>query len=417
MRVSSSAPTGSLVILAALFAGCSNNPPASQSLPLGPSVTASALSGRPDLAPQILEGGLTPLKLLELQAEGKLPSWVSPPLLRRMIKAREGRRPHLNVRHHTGRVVFWTSNGSYDYLIGLSEQHKTLAVIDTASNGCYAPATVKVDHQRNVWIACELNNSVGVAVQEYSKAGVLKNSFTGMPCKGSGCQSSFAYIYDGGSTAKNVFGAVSLAGVLMCKSSSCEWKYFTGFVYWPAGNPSGKITGVTLPYGDPGVESVGFMDLDKSGNIWFDYYGCPSSEWCGYALGEITNPTSPSFGFNTILSPASFDPCPAGIYVSNQRGAETLNVTDTCSREIYQYHMPVTSGSKPFKVLGPTPSDLGGYGEPISGGFNKTDTSIAQGDAYGWLDLGDVSSNKWETAANVDTVPGLFGAAYTPSDR
>lgn len=382
-------------------------------------MTTSAAGSHPDIGPEILKGGLNPLKLLKLQAEGKLPSWVSRRVLQRMIKAREGPRPHLNVLHDTGRVVVWTSNSSYDYLVGISKRQKTRALTDTAPNGCYMPFTVKVDRERNVWTACELNNSVGGAVQEYSRYGFLKNSYNASPpCSPSaGCQSSFAYIYDGGATAKNVFGAVSFAGTYTCNLGGCNWQYYVGFVYWTRGKPYGYNKFVALPYGDPGVESVGFMDFDKSGNIWFDYYGCQSLESCGYALGEITNPASPSFGFNTIFAPGAFDSCPAGIYMSKAGGAETLNVTDTCSREIYQYHMPVKSSSTPFNVLGPTPSDLGGHGEPVSGGFNKTDTSVVQGDAYGWLDIGSVSSNSWKTAANIDTIPSLSGAAYTPSDR
>lgn len=52
-------------------------------------MTTSAAGGHPDIGPEILKGGLNPLKLLKLQAEGKLPSWVSRRVLQRMIKARE----------------------------------------------------------------------------------------------------------------------------------------------------------------------------------------------------------------------------------------------------------------------------------------------------------------------------------------
>lgn len=375
----------------------------------------------PEVGTEISKGGLTPLKLLELQSEGKLPSWISRPLLQRMIEAREGPRPHLDVRQDAGRVAVWTSNARDDYLIGLSKWHKTVAVIDTASNGCQMPFTVKVDHERNVWTACALNGSSlnpssGGAIQEYSRAGFLKKSYAAVPpCNPrAGCRYAFAYINDGGKFGEHVFGALSLAGVQMCYSGDCAWQYFTGFIYWAAASPSGKIKNLPLP--SPGVETVGFMDFDKYGNIWFDYYGCQSRESCGYALGEITNPTSPSFGFNLILTPRSFDSCPEGIYVSEHGGAETLNVTDTCSREIYQYRMPVTPKSKPFNALGPTPTDHGN-GEPLSGGFNKTDTSVAQADAYGWLDIGNVADNGWKAAANLYTVPYLLGAAYTPSDK
>lgn len=422
MRLLPGTTRGGSLLLSALLAGCSNAAQAPLSLPLGRSVTTSSFGNRLDIDPYILKGGLTPLKLLELQAEGKLPSWVSHSVLQRMIEARESPRPHFDVRQDTSWVALWTSNGSHNYLIGLSKQYKTVAVIDTASNGCNLPFTVKVDHSRNVWTACELNasslnQSVGGAMQEYSRTGLLKNSYNATPpCNPSaGCRSAFAYIYDGGSTVKNVFGALSLAGVYTCNSGGCQWQYFTGFIYWSEGDPSGKIKNIPLPY--PRAQSVGFMDFDESGNIWFDYYGCESRGLCGYALGEITNPTGPSVGFKTIFGPGSFDSCPAGIYISKQDRAETLNVTDRCNREIFQYRMPVTASSTPFNALGPTPTDHGGYGQPISGGFNRTQRSIALADGNGWLDIGNVSSNTWKTAANVDTIPSLSGAAYTPSDR
>lgn len=67
-------------------------------------------------------------------------------------------------------------------------------------------------------------------------------------------------------------------------------------------------------------------------------------------------------------------------------------------------------------MSGPTPTNNGGYGQPISGGFNRSQKSIAQADGDGWLDIGNVSTNTWKTAANVNTIPSLSAAAYTHSD-
>lgn len=403
MRLSSAPVKAlSLVTLVAVFSGCSN-------------------PSQGQINPQTPSGGIAPLQLLKMQADGKLPSWVPRPILEQMIDARQAPRPEFNIRPNGGHVALWASNASYDYLLGFDRRHRTVAAINTAANGCYMPFTVKVDRARNVWTACELRQGIGGAVQEYSSAGVLENNYVGMPpCEQyDGCVYVFAYIYDEGNTATTVFGAVSLAGIEIC-NPTCSWLYYTGFLYWPAGNPSGNEKFVPLPYGKPGVQSVGFMDIDRYGNIWFDFIGCKTRSRCGPALGELVKPTSAKPKFRTILAPGSFDECPEGIYISKKHRRETLNVTDSCTRELYQYHMPVTSRSKPFNVLGPTPT-IEGRGMPMSGGFSRFGTDVVQADSYGWLDVGNVSRNAWRTSAHVHVnaalLPSLLGASYTPSDK
>jgi hypothetical protein len=92
-----------------------------------------------------------------------------------------------------------------------------------------------------------------------------------------------------------------------------------------------------------------------------------------------------------------------------------LNVTDGGTRLTYQYHLPVTRNSTPFNTLGPTTMDKQGYGFPISGGFNKTESALALSDKYGWIDVGEVSANTWKRQPNGLCPCG--GAAFTPSDK
>jgi hypothetical protein len=154
------------------------------------------------------------------------------------------------------------------------------------------------------------------------------------------------------------------------------------------------------------VYGVAYMDLDSSGNIWFDYYGCNSGSVCGYGIGEITTPTTSTPTFVSIKSPG-FLQCAGGVYTSAK--STTVNVIDSCSRTMYQF---ATTGSQ-TGTLGP----IGRLGDPISGGFNAADTKIAVGDDKGWLDVGKVKTSKWSTARNAYFGDGLMGAAYTPSDK
>jgi hypothetical protein len=42
---------------------------------------------------------------------------------------------------------------------------------------------------------------------------------------------------------------------------------------------------------------------------------------------------------------------------------------------------------------------------------------MAIGDASGWLDIGNVATNRWHGVGNPNFYSGLNGAAYTPSDK
>src|SRR5262249_17871345 len=144
---------------------------------------------------------------------------------------------------------------------------------------------------------------------------------------------------------------------------------------------------------------VYFMDEDNSGNLWFTYYGCLQyyPYTCGNGLGEISNPTSPSWTFTSVEAPGTYL-CAGGVYVSN--AGAVLNVTDPCTRYTYQYALPLSVGGGPSHTLGPTPANAFGYGDPVSGGFSQNGSKIILGDSQGWLDRGEVFSNTWKAKAN-----------------
>jgi hypothetical protein len=192
---------------------------------------------------------------------------------------------------------------------------------------------------------------------------------------------------------------------------SCYYYYFcyvigTGVEWWPAGQPSARPTidfiASTL------VSRIYFMDEDSSGNLWFTFAGHRDG-----GLGEIINPTSPSWQLS-IVEPAGTYQCPGGVYVSN--AGAVLNVTDPCTRDTYQYALPLATSGSPTNTLGPTPANSFGQGFPVSGGFNASGTKLILADSYSWLDRGEVLSNKWKAKTNPN-VQAPQGAAFTPSDK
>jgi hypothetical protein len=208
---------------------------------------------------------------------------------------------------------------------------------------------------------------------------------------------------------------------MLRRPPSFPYFYESGFFWWNANQPSATPTYITLGGGIGGNGGppiiVYYMGVDSSGNIWFDYGIQFGSNPYTYGLAEITSPTS-----DPILKPieprnfvGGVYENPGGVYVSSH--GKTLNVVDSLRREIFQYHLPLSPSGAPFNVLGPTYTDVQGYGFPVEGGFNKKETQMALGDVYGWLDFGAVSSNGWTAVANPNFYAGLFGAAYTPSDK
>ena len=382
---------------------------------LGSAGRSEAITDHSSRVPDFGGGRLTPLMLLTLQAEGKLPGPAPRPVLQNQLREiTSHRRPHFRFHGDTASVGIWASNPTYGFLIGQNKRGiKTIATIDAQANGCYYPQAVKIDRARNIWTGCEFNAQYnGGAVQEYSRAGNLVNTYSWTLCPpSSGDCNTDAYGYDGAANASEVFAAVAQYQLQIC-TPSCVTSYGSGFEHWPANSPFVTPTFISLPYGSP-VLSVYYMDLDSLGNIWFDYYGQSGSDY-GFGLAEITSPTSSSWQFVSRL-PIGSIACPGGVYVSN--GGNKLNVTDACARTISQYALPWAPSEEPTAVLGPTLLNIAGYGEPIAGGFNRGDTSIVQGDGYGWLDIGTVSSNAWKSVSSFNFAGEVEGAAYTPSDK
>jgi hypothetical protein len=402
----------SCAVALALLAGCSSSQN-SATLPSS-GIGAQAQQGA---GANAVHGKITPMKLLELQAAGKMPGFAPRKAMERMLKYYQGH-PHQQFRaHRTGAgVAIWATNPEYSYLIGMNKStKKVLTYSDTGDYGSYDPITVKVDHSKNVWVANEENSSYeGGAVQEYGSSGSYMNTYSFNPNCGSGyVYYCYGYGLDSAENSSNVFAGMPYF------YTDTEYGFDTGsgIFKFTNGDPSGGSTyyafsdknddyncTVYSAY-DYQCDEVYYMDVDNSGNVWFDFSGSG-----GAGLGELTQ-----YGtYNVIFGSGTYG-FPGSVYVSNS--GTVLNVTDQDSRMTYQYHLPVTSSSSAFASFGPTSTNIQGQGDPIGGGMNATDTQMIFGDEGGWLDRCTISANKCKAIANINLPYGSSGAAFSPSDK
>lgn len=369
-----------------------------------------------------VHGKMTPLRLLEMQAAGKIPGFASRKTMERMLKYYK-EHPKQQFRGHrtSPGISVWATNPEYSYLIGMNKSTRKVVTYDyTGDWGGYDPITVKVDHSKNAWVANEDNSSYnGGNVQEYSSSGSFESSYTWYNSQcvyGSYC---YGYGMDSAENSSYVWASNPYWYWSYCNTYGCSSDTGSGIYRFAAGNPYGGTT--YYPFSDKnsdynctvysnyyyGCDEVEFMDVDSSGNVWFDFY---DSLYGGAGLAELT-----SYGnYNIIFGSGTYS-SPGSVYVSN--GGTVLNVTDESSRMTYQYHLPVTPSSSAFKSFGPTPTNVQGFGNPIGGGMNAGDTQMIFGDGGGWLDRCAIGKGTCKAVANINLPYGSSGAAYSPSDK
>jgi hypothetical protein len=406
--------TASLAVSVALLVGCSASQGTS-SLPGSSGVSQSSSVGSHAFHPyQHPNGKLSPTQLLKDEIAGKLPRPVTLKNLKWQLKQIQGQaRPRYHLSPAGASVAAWASVTDYGYLIGQNKKlKKTIAAVDVESNGCYYPITVKVDHMGNVWTACEYNSSFEVGqAQEYTAGGTLSNSYA-MGCPVTSCSYYlFGASFDQGENSTNV----------VVGAEYIEWdgEYGsgdgTGYQVYPLNSPSATPTfNDVYENGNGGVDidEVGYLDVDNSGNVYFTFEGCDSAYpyTCGYGLAESTTSTT-NGSYTVLLAPGSIGFW-GGVYVAG--GGSTLDVIDQDTRMVTPYALPWTGSAG--AALGPTKTNALGVGDPVAGGWNSTDSTMAIGDAYGWLDS-ITSGNKVKTAATINCSDGCEGAAFTPSDK
>ena len=183
--------SASLALSVALLAGCATSSQGTSSLPNSSSVSPS-LTQTHQASQNLANSHIDPMKLLELQAEGKLMGPVPRAESQRMLKYLSGHpRPQIKVDHHGGPVTLWVTNTDYSYLLGLNKKYAAAKAIDTGNNGCYSPITVKVDAERNGWLACASNSSFnGGAEQEYPTGKGAPVTYSWVAGTSTGCPAS-----------------------------------------------------------------------------------------------------------------------------------------------------------------------------------------------------------------------------------
>ncbi len=362
---------------------------------------------------------LTTLQLMKLELAGKIPNPMSHSLMAKQIQYVEHhKRPFFRSitpdKKSAGGVAEWSSMPDYDYLLGQSKKMTTtVGDIYTAANECYEPYMVKVDHSQNIWTACdETEPDFYAGVQEYASNGSYTATYGGEcpnpPPGYIACEFWEGYGYDSAETSSNVFLSLDFFETEFCPSSgSCGIEEGGGFLYWPSGEPSATPTLIGGADCDPLCE-VFYTDADANGNLWFDYYGYAGGEY-GYGVGEITNPTSSTPTFVSILNPGTMQ-CAGGVYVSTLSGTQTVNALDCSTRKIYTF----TTGGVEGNQLGPV--DL--FGEPYGLGFNSTDSAAVNADCeLDWNNVGALAKGTWSPRKSDYEVSCLYGSAYTPSDK
>jgi hypothetical protein len=394
------ATASSIALTAALLAGCSSSTQGTSALP---GSSSGAVANGPRIPARIYE-----------EAAGKAAAPVTHGVMQALLDALEsGKRPKLARQGvpRGAKVGLWVADTDYAYLLGFSANgKKTINLVDAESNNCYLPIGLKVDHNKNLWVACQYNYNTfenGI-IQEYSPAGVLLNTYNDTSC-GTSCGNSYEVGYPGDVAVDshgNVFAANIETENVNC-NPSCTYTYSPTIAWWPSSG--GSPTFIT----DPNMAAnptMLFLDTDTAGNVYVD--GDTSTNYPGAPeLDEISNPTT-SPTISDLIPPGTIT-YGGGVYVSTHSGVQTLNVTDQVARTTSQYPLPFATLSR---LLGPTLLNFEGNGNPISGGFNKTDTHQVIADGYSWLDVGKVNTNVYSVLTNFNIL-NPEGAAYSPSDK
>jgi hypothetical protein len=325
-----------------------------------------------------------------------------------------------------GKLGLWAYIGNDHYLLGLTaDGERDVYAIDVSQNGCGSGSGMKVDGSGNAWISCGAYGSSAVgAVQEYRNTGTLVNTYiTRCPSNVSQCSNWFASADD---VAVDGSGGVyaALPQALAC-NPGCTNAFGTGWEYFasPSSQPIYANVFGNQPSGCSSncmdVSYVYYFDVDGSGNVWTNFYGCEEygSFICGIGIAEVTGVSSGNPTFTVVLAPGVL---PGSIsfygrtfYAGISIAGGTATVVDNYNRHVYQYALPITPSSTP-STLGITRQNLQFCGSPLVGGFNASGSTFAVADTCGWID--SLKHRKDHTITNIGLV-GVTAAGYAPSNK
>ena len=385
-------------------------------LAFAPSVAPAAAGVVRPAAPvaPAFQHGLIPRVLTPAQAAGLRPTALAPWVRLRPDRfAPSGQSIHGVYGAKAAPTTLWVTDDYEIYEIN----DKGTKVLATFTD-CSGPEGIKVDHSRNVWVACTNSGTVNMYAP-----GATKATLTLVDNPGGVAYDTVDVAVDG---AGNVYASSLYA--YQCNKVKC---YFDPgeISYWTASNvrdgasPSGVVNDGNL------TDMDYFLDVDAAGNIYTDYDNCGSSSSCTYDVDKIANPQAPTPTITTLLNSLQF---PGGIYVSKSTKYGTLNVGDQGANVISQYALPTPLGSP--VVLGPVGSGSGSSSGSCSGsGSGSGPGSGGEGPVgFGWLAKDTqvaVAVCSSLVVGHKPFPPGVFvarpqpayvtpiGAAYNPSDK
>jgi hypothetical protein len=257
---------------------------------------------------------------------------------------------------------------------------------------CSGAEGAKVDHSKNLWVACTNTGTVNEYAPGATSATMVLND---NPAGVTYYTADVAVDHNG-----NVYASALYA--FSCTGSYCYF-YPGNVAYWTNPTNGASPTGTVA---DPNIYEGFFLDSDNAGtNVYVDYV---ASGTYGYQLDQITNPTSATPTITTQPASLLF---PGGVYVAHS-GNVLVNDQDAHTITEYQPSPWTALGS-----LGPLPTNIFGSGDAVACGPNKAESMIACGDAgLHTADIGKVSTNAWTAKWYIDySIP--IGGAYSPSDK
>ncbi len=306
---------------------------------------------------------------------------------------------HVPHRHLTNVNIVSDASG---YIFELARSGKIVAYL----NDCSGAEGLKVDGAGNLWVACTNTGTVNMYHPGAKTATLTLNA----------SPQSATVSYYTGDVAVDPSGNVYAAN-LYAFSCVTGCVYLPGnVVYWTAADvkngarPSGVVNDADLN------GQADFLDVDAAGNVYVDYYGCqPGVLNCGNGLDGIASPQAQNPVVTVLIDPTSdIIGYPGGVYTTS--GGTELNVLDQASRKIL-YGAANPASFVQTGLWGPTPQSVQQSCDPVSMGWNKTETLVYVADSEcRALDIGTIPHNKFSAHPSIDFALPI-GAGTTPSDK
>jgi hypothetical protein len=305
---------------------------------------------------------------------------------------------HMKAFRHPGGGVSEFLTDDSGYIFELSSKGAVIGYL----TDCSGAEGMKVDHAGNLYVACTNTSTVNIYAPGASYATTTYVDDPG------------GVYYYAADAAVDGFGDVYASSLyaFSCTTYSCT--FYPGQISaWAAGDASGSSPDVTIPDANINEEAF-FTDVDEAGsNLYVDYFGCNTSD-CGYAADWIAA-TSSGIAVTTFVPFGGLE-FPGAVLLETGKKGSTAGVIvgDQLTRLYTEY---TGSGSATGNVYGPSPENIEGSCDPVSGGLSKGNKSIALGDAgCHALITGKLKASSWSAAANINySLP--IGAGYSKSNR